>query len=128
MKLLPAFEEIASEGREIFGIESLAERVGLLPGDLREPLSDYLDGCTSLMVTGNIQDPLDLQKGLVVPFGVSTDGVWAWPLYWGYFVREYGISPPKEFIRHAQARSFQPAELTMEECDRISEELARQAE
>ncbi|MFF4652534.1 hypothetical protein [Streptomyces sp. NPDC001380] len=127
MNLLPAFEEVSSEGREMFGIVRAAERVGLLPESLREPLSAYLGNCPTLMVTSNVHDPLDLSKGMAVPFGVATDGVWVWPLYWGYFVREYGIAVPDEFITHARARGFHPPELTMDDSDRIAEELTRQA-
>ncbi|MFF0463441.1 hypothetical protein [Streptomyces mexicanus] len=111
MRILPAFAEIETADADQFEQVSLREQVGRLEDSLREPLAQYLDGSTVLMSAGNITDPLDAEKGPVVPFGFSTDGEWAWPTYWSYFVREYGASVPKDFLTHAQSRGFVPIEL-----------------
>lgn len=85
---------------------SLLEQVGWLEDSLREPLAQYLDGSTVLMSAGNVADPLDADKGPIVPFGFSTDGQWAWPTYWAYFVREYGALVSHDFLEHARSRAF----------------------
>jgi hypothetical protein len=93
---------------------SLHEQVGRLDDSLREPLAQYLDGATVLMSAGTIVDPLDAEKGPIVPFGFSADGEWAWPTCWTYFVREWCRSA----ARLPGARSIpriHPKELTDEE-------------
>ncbi|GAA1919177.1 hypothetical protein [Streptantibioticus ferralitis] len=126
MRVLPAFEEIQTADQAAFQQISLSSRLDRLPADLRGPLSEYMLGSTALFATSNITDPLAPSKGAVVPFGFSTDGEWAWPTYWGYFVREYGVSVPDDFITHARAANFTPVTLPMEEFDRVNEELMRE--
>lgn len=126
MKLLPSFREIETADQDDFQRIPLKDQLNLLPPDLRGPLSEYLLNSTTLSVTTNVADPLNPSKGAVVPFGFSTDGKWAWPLYWGYFVREYGVAVPEDFIWHAREVNFSPSKLTMGQLDRVSEELDRQ--
>ncbi|WP_329340580.1 hypothetical protein OG252_32670 [Streptomyces sp. NBC_01352] len=112
MRILPAFTEIETADAAWFEQVSLHQQVGRLADSLREPLAQYLDGSTVLMSAGNVADPLDADKGPIVPFGFSIDGEWAWPTYWAYFVREYGAVVPHDFLEHARTRAFTPAELT----------------
>ena len=104
----------------------LVSRLGAPAPELRAPLAEYLLGCTSLMAAGNIDDPMDPAKTGAVPFGLSTDGTWDRPTYWGYFVREYGVTPPEEFITHAHAAGFSPVELSEDEYGRAVTELSEQ--
>ncbi|WP_146074977.1 hypothetical protein [Streptomyces sp. Ru73] len=123
MQILPAFIEIESADASRFEQVSLRERVGLLHQSLREPLAHYLEESPSLMSAGNIADPLDAEKGPVVPFGFSTDGEWAWPTYWAYFVREYGVSVPEDFLAHARTRNFSPVTLGDDEAQKASDAI-----
>lgn len=124
--MLPLAEEIKAQGQEKFEQISIAQLSGRLDPSLRESLANYLSEAHSLLATGNIQDPMDTQRGLVVPFGYCTDGEWTWPAYWGYFVREYGVQLPDEFIEHARKREFTPASLSDEELFRAEEEFEEQ--
>ncbi len=111
LKLLPYFVEDPREGKGRWEQVGLADRVGRLTDDLREPLARYLLECESLVATQSMADPLDPSREYGVPTGLSSDGIWAWPTYWGYFVQEYGVDVPVEFIEHARANNFEPVSL-----------------
>lgn len=125
MRILPAFNEIETADSERFEKISLRETPKRLDHSLREPLARYLSESQMLMMAGNIEDPLDPAKGPVPPFGFSTDGEWAWPTYWGYFVREYGTPVPDGFLTHAHARNFEPVLLSSEDSQRASEAIQK---
>ncbi|MFD3461818.1 hypothetical protein ACFWVM_19050 [Nocardia fluminea] len=101
----------------------MADLVGRLDDELREPLSRYLLESQSLVTTQSMADPLDTAREHGVPTGMSSDGTWVWSTYWGYFVREYGIEVPTEFIDHARSRNFEPVLLDDAEQERIDSEL-----
>ncbi|MER6843805.1 hypothetical protein [Streptomyces platensis] len=126
MKMLPVFEEVQAEDQGLFQRASLSQLAGRLNPALREPLAMYLTGSCSLLAAGNIQDPMNSEKGVVVPFGYCTDGEWVWPAYWGYFVQEYGVQIPDEFIDHVRGRNFTPTPLSDKELDRVEEEFEEQ--
>ncbi|WP_157879863.1 hypothetical protein [Streptomyces natalensis] len=123
MKMLPVFEEVQAENQDLFQQASLTQLAGRLPPSLREPLAKYLSGSYSLLAAGNVRDPMNAEKGAVVPFGYCTDGEWVWPAYWGYFVQEYGVKLPDEFIEHARRHNFTPVALSEEELDRVEGEF-----
>ena len=125
MRILPAFTEIESADADRFEQVSLREHVGQLEESLRDPVAQYLGGGQVLMSAGNVVDPLDEKKGLVVPFGFSTDGEWSWPSYWAYFVREYGVSVPEDFLNHVKSHAFTPVELTEEEVQQASDAIQK---
>ncbi|MBF6452639.1 hypothetical protein [Nocardia cyriacigeorgica] len=116
MYILPDFDEVVAQlddADDESPLEQvpLRERVGVLDEDLRAPLAAYLDQSNALWVTASIDDPLDPSKKRVVSIGYSTDGTWTWPSYWGYFVRQYGVEVPAEFIAHVRERNFAPGVL-----------------
>ncbi|MBF6097810.1 hypothetical protein IU510_06925 [Nocardia cyriacigeorgica] len=116
MNVLPDLTEVVAQlddadDESAFGQVSARDGLGKLDEELRSPLATYLDESSALWVTASIDDPLDPTKKRVVSIGYSTDGTWAWPSYWGYFVREYGVEVPAEFIAHARERNFAPAML-----------------
>ncbi|MFE3446700.1 hypothetical protein ACFXNW_27035 [Nocardia sp. NPDC059180] len=116
MYILPDIDEVVNQLDDAddetpFEQVPARERLDQLDQELRSPLADYLDESSALWVTASIDDPLDPSKKRVVSIGYSTDGTWAWPSYWGYFVRKYGVEVPAEFIAHARERNFVPAVL-----------------
>ncbi|MGK5530597.1 hypothetical protein [Streptomyces sp. URMC 129] len=123
MKMLPVFAEVRGESSERFAQVSLYDRLDRLDPELRGLLSVYLLESTPLIATGNVPDPLDESRGNVVPFGMATDGEWVWPLCWGYFVREYGVEVPEEFLEHVRAAHFRPVQLSDDDADRAVDEF-----
>lgn len=82
---------------------------GSLPGELREPLADYLAGGRILvMAVSPAPDPLSEGPYEYVRLGRATDGTWTWDLAWEQWVRRRGCAPPEEFVRHVRARGFVP--------------------
>ncbi|MGA4839873.1 hypothetical protein [Streptomyces sp. G45] len=123
MRIFPVIKEIPSANQWKFGQVSLDECHESIDPSLRGPLGHYLLESTFLVTVGNVVDPLAPEKGPIVPMGMSTDGEWAWPTYWSYFVREYGFSIPEEFIEHARRREFVPAELSLDEAQVAQAEI-----
>ncbi|MFI1253961.1 hypothetical protein ACH4U6_09180 [Streptomyces netropsis] len=123
MRLLPAFSEIKTADLGKFDQASLRDGADHLEPSLREPVSRYLLESVSLVSAGNTSDPLAPRKGAVIPFGFSTDGSWAWPAYWSYFVREYGMALPEEFISHVRSLNFKPPKLSTEQIGQASIEI-----
>ncbi|WP_280200839.1 hypothetical protein [Nocardia cyriacigeorgica] len=116
MNVLPDLTEVVAQlddadDESAFGQVSAREGLGKLDEELRSSLATYLDESSALWVTASIDDPLDPAEKRVVSIGYSTDGTWAWPSYWGYFVRQYGVEVPAEFVAHARERKFVPAVL-----------------
>ena len=65
----------------------------------------YLENCPVWIASpGIVYSPLD--GHIAGSMSVKTDGEWAWQDTTAYYVREYRISPPLEFIRHIQSRSY----------------------
>ncbi|MFV8129276.1 hypothetical protein [Streptomyces syringium] len=123
MRLLPAFSEIKTADLGKFEQVSLSDGVDHLEPFLREQISRYLLESVSLISAGNTSDPLAPERGPVVPFGFSTDGSWAWPAYWSYYVREYGMALPEEFISHMRSLNFTPPKLSSEQIEQASVEI-----
>lgn len=116
MNVLPDLTEVVAQlddadDESAFGQVSAREGLGKLDEELRSSLATYLDESSALWVTASIDDPLDPAEKRVVSIGYSTDGTWAWPSYWGYFVRQYGVEVPAEFVAHARERKLVPAVL-----------------
>ncbi|VFA99805.1 hypothetical protein [Nocardia cyriacigeorgica] len=116
MKVRPDFTEVVAQLGDASPFEQapIRERLCKVDNEIRASLATYLDESSALWVTASIDDPLEPAKKRVVSIGYSTDGTWAWPSYWGYFVREYGVEVPAEFIAHARERNFAPAMLDRE--------------
>ncbi|MEJ8653854.1 hypothetical protein WKI65_38910 [Streptomyces sp. MS1.AVA.3] len=121
--MLPILEEIPAENQDSFQRASIKKLAGHLDPSLRVPLAQYLSGSHPLLAAGNVQDPMSADEGAAVPFGYRTDGEWVWPTYWGYFVKEYGVEVPEEFIEHARRRNFIPVALSGEELDLAEQEF-----
>ncbi|NEW52265.1 hypothetical protein GV792_19695 [Nocardia cyriacigeorgica] len=130
MRLLPALDEVVAllddaDEDSPFQQVPARERLDRLDHNLRAPLARYLDESSALWVTTSIDDPLDPTKKRVVSIGYSTDGTWTWPSYWGYFVREYGLAIPDEFIAHVRERNFSPAVLDSQALKAAEQEFDR---
>lgn len=49
-----------------------------------------------------------------------TDGVWAWPSDFAYYVEHYDVAIPSEFVAHMVTRLWKPPTLTQDELMQIS--------
>jgi hypothetical protein len=76
---------------------------------------------TSVSQTGEIPP--------IPPNVLLTDGVWLWPGALLYYVREYHLRPPAEFVQHAEAHQWRidPATIHTEELELDAFDRADQA-
>jgi hypothetical protein len=71
------------------------------PAKDEQRIMRYLEaGHTFLLSAGVAQDLLDPQRGIIGVPNVLTDGQWAWTEDVLYYVREYHIRLPEDFVRH----------------------------
>nr|WP_042184449.1 hypothetical protein [Kibdelosporangium sp. MJ126-NF4]CEL16303.1 hypothetical protein [Kibdelosporangium sp. MJ126-NF4]CTQ94227.1 hypothetical protein [Kibdelosporangium sp. MJ126-NF4] len=72
-----------------------------LAADRSGPVLSYLDAGAELL--GFVEPVLDMvepSRGVVVPGGYRTDGVWTWPETASYYLNRYGIAPDADLLTH----------------------------
>lgn len=73
----------------------------------------YLRAAEHVAVSGILAiDELSPQRTAIGTLSVQTDGVWAWPSDYAYYVATYDVAIPVEFIRSARARGWTPPRFT----------------
>jgi hypothetical protein len=100
--------------------------------DMAQPdearVASYLGSAAILAATGSsVDDYFNPANKAVARLMVATDGTWQWPLDLGYYVREYHVELPAEFVAHMRQRSWEPPELTHADLVRLTEEEFRNA-
>lgn len=65
----------------------------------------YLDTGMLVAAGGIARDFLSAERGRVGLQGVRTDGVYIWPEELAYYVREYGVALPVDFLEHVGERA-----------------------
>jgi hypothetical protein len=69
----------------------------------------YLNAAATLAATGSVvDDALDDTKKAVAPLEIATDGIWVWPRDLSYYVANYHLALPAEFIEHMRVCSWAP--------------------
>lgn len=72
-----------------------------------------------------IPDALDSEKSFCVAPGPVTDGVWLWPPDLAYYVRNYNVALPDEFIMHMSRNGWSLPALSDAEKRQIDDMLQR---
>jgi hypothetical protein len=80
----------------------------------------YLNTGATLAATGSMADDyLDKTKKAVAPLEIATDGRWVWPRDLAYYVREYHVRLPTEFVEHMRRSGWKSPEFTQEDLERL---------
>ncbi len=81
----------------------------------------YLDaGVTFAAMMGVDEDVLAHPRKPIGPLDLVTDGEWAWPQTLAYYVRNYHIALPEDFVEHMRSSGWEcrqnvdVSQLTME--------------
>lgn len=75
----------------------------------------YLRAGSSLMASPTlVGDALDQSKDVLIPLEILTDGIWSWPSDLAYYVENYHVELPADFVRHMQEQDWQPPVLSHE--------------
>ncbi len=93
------------------GDPSIHEDVGkgsLSRDDLGHALSYLRDAPVLVSCTGYVQDVVDPEKGVAGIPDCKTDGVWAWPGDYPYYIKEYGIPVEEAFLEHMREGGWNP--------------------
>jgi hypothetical protein len=94
----------------------------------RTPLPDenllvrYLDSAAAIATTGSmVDDVLDPTKTDVALLEILTDGEWVWPHDLAYYVRQYHVPLPAEFVEHMRRHEWQPRAFTEAELEQVGD-------
>ncbi|QSQ24865.1 hypothetical protein JY651_07965 [Pyxidicoccus parkwayensis] len=94
---------------------SIHDWLGKLSPDERRRVAEYLDqGKVIVTSCGPLGDILNPARGKVTLAELRTDGVFMWPTPLAYYVREYGVGLPSEFLSHMEAAGWSPPRLSDE--------------
>ena len=88
-----------------------------------EPVAAYLEGAVTLAVASSSFDDVVTGREAVGALSIKTDGEWQWPSSLGYYVREYRVGLPGEFLAHCERHGWKPRLLTHEELLAVTEAL-----
>jgi hypothetical protein len=87
-----------------------------MPHDLRQPVARYLMSGSALVIARwPVSDVLDPRNTHIGYPHRLTDGAWEWAEYLAYYVAEYGVGLPAEFILTMRANGWAPPPLSPEE-------------
>jgi hypothetical protein len=92
---------------------SLVEARQTAPTMDQDHMAQYLDAGRTVAATGVLVDDV-FDPGItgVAPLELVTDGAWVWPRDLAYYVRQYNVSLPEDFVSHVRKRAWQPPALT----------------
>ena len=86
-------------------------------------LAEYLRSGGYLVAGGPAFDAVD--SSVVNPVsarGLQTDGEWYWPTELAYYVEQYGVLLPEEFVSQALVRKVPPS-LTRERLNELGRQI-----
>ncbi len=82
----------------------------------------YLRKGSLLVAAGvGLDDYFDAAKKGVESLAVYTDGDWIWPADLAYYVSQYHVAPPADFVAHMREQKWRPPAVSRE---RLAEVLA----
>lgn len=96
LKLIGFFKEL---NYGLDDIESINNYITNISAENKDEIVSYLKhGNLMVCSPGVTKDVINEVNGVIGGRGIVTDGVWAWPKELSYYVEEYNIKLPKEFI------------------------------
>ena len=103
---------------------SIEDARGKLPGGLVGSVAAYLNGGTILSVSpAPASDDWFTGARQVTRLGSLTDGEWTWPMSLAYYVEQYRVGIPQEFLAHMQQHGWQCPPVPEDELGRIIDEI-----
>ncbi len=104
---------------------SLVLSRGLLGAGLRERVAKYLEEGAVISTAGILVDDWfdPSHKKRVAPLDVRSDGTWLWPGDLAYYVRQYGVGLPEEFLKDVSDGDFNAPRLSDEEVVALADDL-----
>lgn len=88
---------------------TLREAVGLcsLGAPEKDRMLEYLRaGHQFMQIMTHVIDPLDPTQPAVSAGLLMTDGIWAWPESYAYFLARYDVEVPEDFVAYARRSGF----------------------
>lgn len=95
---------------------TLRSAIGGDPFDDEVKLIEYLvNGALFIASPGIVRDILSEQAPVIGSADILTDGVWVWPRDLAYYVRQYQVRLPNDFVEHARTHHWMiPPDIPVE--------------
>lgn len=96
---------------------SIKDYIGKEDIAMVEKICTYLTSGIAIAVTpGIVNDVIDPDKGVAGTPSALTDGTWVWPGDLAYYVKNYRLKLPDEFVKTMQDSNWEIT-LTLEDID-----------
>ena len=83
--------------------ESIFDSINSVNSFEKEKVCKYLeDGLVLVVVPETSEDVINPEKGVTGTSSEKTDGTWLWPEYLSYYVRNYNLKLPDDFLETMQ--------------------------
>jgi hypothetical protein len=103
---------------------SIHDSVRTSPHPEAERILAYLEAGIGLTGVGSYaRDVLSLEPRYTVSPGLTTDGIWLWRADLRYYVAEYHVALPEEFIANMRRNGWAVPVLSETEVSRLGKEL-----
>lgn len=96
---------------------SIKDYIGKEDLSMVEKICTYLTSGIAIAVTpGIVNDVIDPDKGVAGTPSALTDGTWVWPGDLAYYVKNYRLKLPDEFVKTMQDSNWEIT-ITLEDID-----------
>lgn len=107
---------------------SLRDAVNESPSQDRDRIAGYLRAGSVFAATGmGVDDVMDPERTNVAELMTMTDGEWEWPSDLVYYVEEYNVALPEDFVDHMRARGWTPPSLSDDELIELANKVFGEA-
>lgn len=107
---------------------SIREAVGLGDAELCDQVAGYLAAGSTVATTGSrVNDVLKAEAVDAGALAVQTDGRWIWPADLSYYVREYNVRLPDDFVEWAGSARWIPPTLTKDDLLQVERKMRPEA-
>ncbi len=88
-----------SSGRETD--DSIFDNVDKQGNDMILKICKYLESGILIVISpGGVEDIIDSNNGIIATPSLYTDGKWIWPEELSYYVKNYKLKLPQEFVNY----------------------------
>lgn len=78
-----------------------------LPLDKKTKIVSYLrSGAACVVSPGLSRDVISVERNIIGSLSMLTDGVFLWPSDLAYYIEQYSVSIPQEFLQHMECNAW----------------------
>lgn len=102
---------------------SFVHAKGRFNGNVEEVVRYLESAATLATASGILYDKFRDDGPRIGPLAIKTDGEWTWPSDLAYYLKEYAVELPDEFVVKVHRRKGDPPSLSAEDLRRLRGEM-----